>query len=292
MAFRQYGDATYRIADCSERERIAQEIAEAEKGSDINDLSVIAAIAARNLKDMERCEYAIEFMVDAFRRHWEGTDDFCAWEEERLWRLLTDVQSRVWEERIAEESRLRQEAQERQRRQNMARAEAAARERADKEARVRNAKLTRQIAEEFGCTTRQALNMKNEGTTDPGRATRLAEILGGNPEVYLRRRRRRRTTDLVPRITGIELEEASFFNFLSDELEHTDAGNMLKSFQVRRDEMRWWNPKSLEELLQQGRLLGFEGNLLSEAEQVWKSLQVWRIVTICRVATHEIAEGI
>ncbi|AMA55757.1 hypothetical protein [Bradyrhizobium sp. CCGE-LA001] len=292
MVFRQYGDATYRIAWTSEGERIAREIADAEKVSDATDELVIVQIAERNLKDMEQREDAVEFLVGAFRKHWEITEDICAWEEEKLRRLLTEVQSRVWQHRIEEEAQLHQKVLEDEKRRKMARAKAAARERAEKEARVRSAKLTRQIAKEFGCTTRQALNMRNEGTTDPTRATRLAEILGGDPEVYLRRRRRRRTTDLVPRITGIELEEASFFNFLSEELDRAGAGDMLKSFQMRKDEMRWWNPKSLEELLQQGRLLGLEGNLLSEAEHVWKSLQVWRIATICRVATHEITEGI
>ncbi|SDI57862.1 hypothetical protein SAMN05216338_102598 [Bradyrhizobium sp. Rc2d] len=272
----------YRRFPRCEKERILQQL---DRDSGQSE-ALIRGVAKDNFGNMERAESAVMFMADVLQEHWERCGEV-PWPRETLASLLTAIQEEVWEEKQAAGERLAVARRQADLARKMAVAEEAAQKRATEETRKRDAEATKRVASEFGITTRQARNLRVEGTVNPRKAEQLAIILGTEPAAHLRRRRRR-GINLVKLFADVKIEDARFCRFLSDEDIGRDTNALIDFFKNNQGRIGIWEPESLEDVVHQARLLRFPHCSLDLAEEAWKSFQIWRIETICRTALYDI----
>jgi hypothetical protein len=240
--------------------------------------------------DMERGESSVAFLHELMREHWEVSETDEVWNDEVLLRLRRAM-SDLWQKKDAQE-----EARRAQRRAEELKRKAATERRRAEEAeakakRENDAKLHDQIARELGITKRHARNLRSEGTRDPERARRLAEITGDDPSKFLKTGRRKRETDLVKMFMTAEHGHVSFTHFISDEDDEI-ADDELRSFLKENVRKLTWGEDldSLESLVHRMRDLGYELSL-ETAEDLWKAYKLWRIRTISSIAICDVEDG-
>ena len=248
--------------------------------------------AKNKLVRVDRGVESIHIVAKSFERYFREKGERSPWGAQNLLDLLSDAHTEAWAEMDSAQHHViaLMESASTKLQHPQARSDKAKR---PKEPPKSNAELTKEIALALDVTTRHARNLRDEGTSDPRKAQVLARILGTSPQQHLRRSRRRRSEKLAKRFDEFQIEDACFDLFVLDETTDAYFNPLVRSFRERWQQMgRWWNPKSLEEIVQQTRLLDIPPCSLEIVEEVWKSFQVWRIRTICRVAISEIHEGI
>jgi hypothetical protein len=245
----------------------------------------------RLFQDMERRDSSVEFLHYLMLEQWTAEEqDAASWSEmvrARLERAMQDL----WRMRDQREGEIQAQHEAQARKQHAAAAKRRAEEAEAKAKRENDAKLHDQIARELGITKRHARNLRSEGTRDPYRARRLAEITGDDPSKFLKTGRRKRETDLVKMFMTAEHGHVSFTHFISDEDDEI-ADDELRSFLKENVRKLIWGEdlNSLESLVHRVRDLGYE-LLLETAEDLWKAYKLWRIRTISSIAIYDVEDG-
>ena len=271
------------------RERVLERLAEyGDALDDPPDLFTAYEIGLDVLADMKKCDYSIAFLHQLMREHWQVSETDEDWDATVL-EVLRDAMNHIWEKRSAEEAaeEARREAEQIKRKQEAVRA--VANEEAEKEAREQKAALARQISNEFGVTLRQARTLRDEGTSNPERARRIAEISGKDVSTILRKDHRKRNANLVKLFLTVDHEHVTFTHFVHDADKVVSDEAVRVFLDENRDKFRPGEDfKSLEQMIERLKELGCPLTTIESATTLWKDYVVWRINTISGMARYDV----
>jgi hypothetical protein len=248
---------------------------------------VIYEIGLDIFKDMEKQEYSITFVHALMQNHWQISETDDAWNSlvlHALGKAMDDLWRARYARKEAEEARRKAEQITREQEAEQRRAE----EEAEKNEKKAHAALARQISKEFGVTLRQARTLRDEGTSNPERAQRLAEISGRDASTFLRKDHRKRNADLVRLFMAVDHQHVTFTHFVHD----ADKVISNEALRVFLDENKSkFHPgedfKSLQRMIERLSELGCPLTLES-ATTLWREYTVWRINTISGMARYDV----
>jgi hypothetical protein len=250
----------------------------------------ITDIGRRLFADMARGSSGLDFLHHYMCEHWQHPDA-ASWDK-TVHQCLQNAMEECWAQKDAELAKRAAWSRAQQIEGQKTTAQQLAAEKAAKVQRERDAQLTKLIAKEFNISPRHARNLRNEGTADPVRAARLAEVLGGDPSDYLRKGRRKRETDLVRMFMTAEHAQVSFTHFISDPDEAITDDDLKEFLRANIRKLKWGEDLySFEAVVDRTRELGYTSLSLEAAENLWKAYKLWRIRTISSIAIYDVEDG-
>jgi hypothetical protein len=164
------------------------------------------------------------------------------------------------------------------------------RERAEEErlkrVREHHAENVRKCVARFGCTTRYAQMMLRDGVKQMDRARELAELLGGDPAHYLRRKAKSgKQPDLAAMLLRARPAGISLRDYADDDTDlQGDARAALFKLYDVLDECR-----KFEQFLLFARERGIE---VDTAHFVWLSYQKWHVEAVADRASQQVQDEI
>jgi hypothetical protein len=170
------------------------------------------------------------------------------------------------------------------------RAEAEAAE----EERQARTQAIKQLMERIGVSERHAQRLVKQGTCSRERAGQMANVLGGEPSDYLRKRSKTgRPPNLVRLFMRVWVEGCSIRQFCDDgDTELADVAKPLAdALSAAYDNGRAIpdHVKDLESLIKCARATYHGSSLLEAAESLWKAYQRWRVDMLAGAALNELA---
>lgn len=194
----------------------------------------------------------------------------------------------LWHQRDAEESVRRAEAAAKEKLRKENEAKRRAQERAEKEAKVKDAALTRRIAKEFRCTLRHARTLRSEGTCRSDYAERLADVTGGKVTDFLNKDGRKRNADMVKLFMMAKHDGVSFASYARDPLTSSSCDTVRGLLKQNLKRLRPQEDfDTFEAMLDRLEKLGCTLDMGS-AKAPWKDYKLWRIESLSTFARHSV----
>lgn len=240
------------------------------------NLAAVVRVVLTNLNRLDRISgSAVPIQRQAFDllwHNWPHTKD-------------GDLETVISETTKTLEQERSQESAERIVKSEAARKRARAEQRSRKENEKAHALKVAKLAEAMQCSKRYARMLLTDGTKLPSRAKQMADILGGQPWLYLRSRikpgRRPRVADVFMRLN---VPDCYFSDFARQaELPAALRGPLNK---LRRTSEHF---TTLEQLAVHAASCGVD---FKTATILWGHFKLWRIEAIADQATDEVAESL
>jgi hypothetical protein len=163
--------------------------------------------------------------------------------------------------------------------------------------RQANAKLTKSLAEELGCTIRYASMLRKDGTTNPVVAQKMAEHLGTAVEDHLREKLKTgRQVDFPSWFLKLAAPGGSFRDFLSDDQLKLPRKAEILAATLREMKGDAWiqlaEVDTLERLLQFCASFKVTPRPEAPAIETWTEFKLWKIELVAALATRMVKENL